>query len=57
MNLTQVELDSLKASKTEQEWNDTCDAIKRVRCGSFPPDWFAKILAGGILLRASENWS
>lgn len=54
--LTEVELDSLKASKTEQEWNATCDAIKKAH-GGYPPDWFVKVLMSGVLAMTQANWT
>jgi hypothetical protein len=54
--LTDAELKALKESKNEQEWNDACDAVKKARNGSYPSDWFAKVLLSGVAAEAQANW-
>lgn len=53
MNLTEEELTRLKGCKTQTEWNQACDAIKRVRGGQYPPDWFPKVHMTGLMAKAS----
>lgn len=45
--LEDKELEALKATKSEQEWNDLCDAIKENH-GGYPADWFPKVLLIGL---------
>lgn len=56
MNLTETEMESLKATKNSREWNDACDAIKRARGGEYPQDWFARVLATGLMKSITESW-
>jgi hypothetical protein len=56
MNLTDEELQNLKDTKSEQEWNNTCDEVKRARGGQYPPDWYAKVLATGLAHEVQANW-
>jgi len=53
--LTQEELAQLKASKNEEEWNATCDAIKKTH-GGYPSDWFVRVIMAGVLSTTSRNW-
>jgi hypothetical protein len=53
--LTQEELDTLKASKSGEEWNAICDAIK-TKHGGYPDDWFQKVIMSGVLVTTSANW-
>lgn len=53
--LTQEELDALKASKSEEEWNTLCDGVKKAH-GGYPGDWFAKVIISGLLNKTAANW-
>lgn len=58
MNLTEAELQKLDNCKSEREWNNTCDEIKRARSGQYPPDWYQKMIMSGRVnsIRAKNNW-
>lgn len=43
------------SSRSEQEWNNNCDEVKR-RCGGYPSFWFAEIIASGLLKRVAATW-
>ncbi len=47
--LTTEETAQLNAASTEDEWNDVCDAVKKARDGDYPPDWYAKVIVGGVM--------
>lgn len=47
-NLTQEEITRLKATKSEQEWNDVCDEIKTARAGQYAPDWWPRVMQSGL---------
>lgn len=49
MNLTEAEMDKFRNTKSEREWNAVCDEIKAARNGSYPPDWFAKMMMTGLM--------
>jgi hypothetical protein len=57
MNLTNEELKALKESKNSDEWNAACDAVKKARNNSYPPDWFVKVLLSGVAAQAEARWT
>ncbi len=56
MNLTTKEINSLKATKNESEWNDVCDSIKRARGNQYPPDWWQVVMMSGLAAKVRINW-
>lgn len=48
MEITEQELEELRAAKNDQQWNEAIDKIKANRDGSYPPDWYRKVIMGGI---------
>ncbi|MBT4187636.1 MAG: hypothetical protein HOE14_10545 [Gemmatimonadales bacterium] len=57
MNITEIELYMLENSQSEEEWNQACDGIKRVRGGNYPRDWYQAVMLSGVLKRATERFS
>ena len=57
MNITKDELEKLKSSKTIEEWNITCDAIKKAHGGQYPQDWFNKVMMSGMAAEVQKNWN
>ena len=55
--LTEAELHNLRNAKTEAQWNADCDAIKAARGGSYPSDWYAKVIQSGVLFAAQARFS
>ncbi len=49
MLITLTEIDSLCGANSERDWNLVCDAIKAVRGGDYPNDWFTVVVVGGIM--------
>ena len=45
----------MESSKSEQEWNDNCDKVKKA-CGGYPPYWFAAINVSGLAKRVLESF-
>jgi hypothetical protein len=56
MNLTEAEMIELKNTTNESEWNAVCDKIKAARKGSYPPDWFNKVLLTGVISEIAAKW-
>lgn len=56
MNLTEIELEKLKNSKSATEWDSICDAVKQIRGGQYPQDWFAKVVLSGVINNAQNSW-
>lgn len=55
-NLTDEEIIRLKATKSEQEWNDVCDEIKTARDGQYPNDWFMRVMVSGLAEQIKARW-
>jgi hypothetical protein len=49
MLLTDEELKTLESANTADEWNDACLNVKRARNGQYPPDWYPRVIMGGVL--------
>lgn len=47
--ITDEEISLLKACGSEEEWNSTCDKIKKARGGKYPNDWWPKIVQSGMM--------
>jgi len=43
----------MKTSKTEEEWNNNCDKVKKA-CDGYPPFWYQAIILSGLM--ASLNF-
>lgn len=56
MNITEQELEKLKNAKNATEWNAICNQIKNKREGSYPPDWYDKVLGSGLMAIVSDSW-
>ena len=46
----------MKSSRSEAEWNDNCDRVKR-NCGGYPSWWYETIIMSGLLHETSQTWS
>lgn len=56
-NITAEELERLRNTKNETEWNDACDAIKKARNGDYPSDWWAKVMTSGLAAGVALKWN
>lgn len=45
----------MESSRSEQEWNDNCDAVK-AEFGGYPNWWYPTIIMSGVLKRVSARW-
>ncbi len=57
MNITEQELKKLKDAQNGMEWNKTVDEIKAARDGTFPPDWYAKVILGNLKTKVDLSMS
>ena len=55
-NLTETELDKLRATKNSSEWYHALDDIKATRQGRYPHDWYAKVVVSGMFDKAEAGW-
>lgn len=53
--ITEEELEALRSSKNESEWNAACDRVKKAHHG-YPYDWYEKVLASGLTDEVAKNW-
>lgn len=49
-------LNRLAATKTEAEWNDICDDVKRANAGDYPNWWFSEVILSGLASRKRAHW-
>lgn len=57
MNITQEEINKLKDTKNEQEWNKVCNEIKRARNRQYPEDWWPKVVQSGLMATQQSKWN
>jgi hypothetical protein len=55
-NLTDAELARLEACKSDDDWNQACLDVKKAHGGGYPSDWYAKVIATGLVKRVAESW-
>jgi len=55
-NLTDEEIQLLLNTKSETEWNATCDKVKHARGGQYPHDWFMRVVVSGLMTIVSDSW-
>lgn len=55
-NLTDDEIKQLEAARSEKEWNDACDAVKRTRGGQYPGDWWSRVMVSGLAARVTSRF-
>ncbi len=57
-------LTKLKATRSEDEWDNLCDEVKEYtkdlppeqRSGQYPSWWFKEVIASGLIYLAQYNW-
>lgn len=55
-NITDAELEKLKAAKTAAEWNAVCNEIKKARGGQYPNDWWPKVQLSGLMAEVTARF-
>jgi hypothetical protein len=45
----------MESSKSEKEWNDNCDKVKRA-CGDYPSFWYSSIILSGVANRTMAKF-
>lgn len=45
----------MESSKSEKEWNDNCDKVKKANNG-YPAFWYETILGTGLAARIQATW-
>jgi hypothetical protein len=46
-------IELMQSSKSEKEWNDNADEVKR-RCNGYPAFWFSAIMLSGLANRVTS---
>lgn len=57
MVITEQEIQKLKDTKNEIQWNAVCYEIKAARDGAYPPDWWPKMMMSGLIDQISKSWN
>jgi len=47
--VSEEEVEMMRSSKTEDEWNQRCNTVKAAHGGYYPADWYEKIIASGLM--------
>lgn len=47
---------ALEQTRSEGEWNDVCDAVKKANDGEYPGWWFREIILSGFGDGVMEKW-
>ena len=55
-NLTDTEIQKLKNTTSEAEWNAVCDEIKAARNGEYPQDWYRRIVMSGLMTMITSRY-
>ncbi len=54
MNENEV-IDLMRSSKSEKDWNENCDKVKKA-CGGYPSFWYMSIIMSGVASSAKLKW-
>lgn len=54
-NMTAAEIEMMRGSKTEAEWNANCNTVKTAH-GGYPADWFTKIIMSGLMAATAAKF-
>jgi hypothetical protein len=55
-DLLPSELLRLRSSQSQDEWNAICDEVKSSRGGQYPHEWYAKVIASGVVDQATARF-
>lgn len=55
MNEKEV-VELMKTSKTESEWNDNCDKVKKA-CGGYPSFWYPAVVMSGVMAETATKFA
>lgn len=53
--MSEDEIEMMRSSKDEEEWNANCDKVKAAH-GGYPADWYEAIVLSGFLRETSAKW-
>lgn len=54
--ITEDEIAALELCQSREDWDNACDAIKLVRGGAYPPDWWHRVKMSGRMDRILSRW-
>lgn len=46
----------MRSSRSEEEWNRNCDAVKSANGNDYPAFWFSAIIMSGLMSDVSRSW-
>jgi len=53
--ITEEEIELLKASMSDEDWNNACSQIKEAH-GGYPSDWWSRVMASGLGDEIMNKW-
>lgn len=56
-NITEEELQALRETRNADDWSRVCNQIKTARRGAYPPDWWPKVMASGLVEEIRQSWA
>lgn len=45
----------MRSSRSEEEWNDNCNAVKRAN-GGYQAFWFGAVVLSGLAAEVKDSW-
>lgn len=42
--------------KSEEEWNQNCDNVKKLKDGQYPDWWYTEIVLSGLAAKVRASW-
>lgn len=54
--LTDKDIEDLKATSCEEQWNAICDRIKAANGNAYPTDWFPRVCQSGLMAQTVRSW-
>ena len=54
--MTAANIALMEGAKSEKDWNDAIDVIKKEHGGQYPDDWYPKIIMSGLGDRVAARW-
>lgn len=55
-NMSEKEVDLMRNSGSEQEWEKNCDIVKANHGGQYPEDWYARIVLSRAMRDTTAKW-
>lgn len=55
--MTQLQVINLmRSARSEADWNNKCDIVKKAFSGSYPDWWFSTVIQSGLMTQVRQSW-